>query len=73
VQNIHEFSLWGELQGEQYRCVALSFIWKVCPGLIWVLLYRFFSAPYVMVVGHMGAHLVEALRYKSEGRGFDSR
>jgi hypothetical protein len=28
---------------------------------------------YVNIVSYAAAHLVEALRYKSEGRGFDSR
>jgi hypothetical protein len=32
----------------------------------------FFSAPTFLSRGHAVAQLVEALRYKSEGRGFDS-
>jgi hypothetical protein len=29
--------------------------------------------PYLILTGHAVAQLVEALRYKPEGRGFDSR
>jgi len=32
-----------------------------------------FKAPFRGAMGHAVAHLVEALRYKPEGRGFDSR
>ena len=32
-----------------------------------------FTALLVLYLGHAVAQLVEALRYKSEGRGFDSR
>ena len=34
---------------------------------------RMFSERTVRRMGHAVAHLVETLRYKSEGRGFDSR
>ena len=32
-----------------------------------------YKVKYTLVRGHAVAQLVEALRYKSEGRGFDSR
>jgi len=32
-----------------------------------------FQGSTILSGGHAVAHLVEALRYKSEGRGFDSR
>jgi len=32
-----------------------------------------FRPEYYTVKGHVVAHLVEALRYKPEGRGFDSQ
>jgi len=32
-----------------------------------------FLMVYILTLGHAVAQLVEALRYRSEGRGFDSR
>jgi len=40
-----------------------------CSDVLLVIFYRFVYG----CMGHAVAQLVEALRYKSEGRGFDSR
>jgi hypothetical protein len=52
-----------------------TFIRQIFKCLIWYtvhLLYAEFR-PVTAQLGHAVAHLVEALRYKPEGRGFDSR
>jgi hypothetical protein len=49
-------------------CVCLC----VCVCIAFVM-WRCFGNVYTVLWGHAVAQLVEALRYKSEGRGFDSR
>ena len=40
---------------------------------IYICMYMCVCACVYVCLGHAAAQLVEALRYKSEGRGFDSR
>jgi succinate dehydrogenase/fumarate reductase-like Fe-S protein len=50
-------------------------IGEVCCIFSWsrIAYVRYFKGPYVKKMGYVVAHLVEALRYKPECRGFDSR
>jgi len=55
-----------EAQVSEVVCLLMSF--SLLLSFYKVIRYRLMS-----FVGHAVAQLVEALRYKSEGRGFDSR
>jgi hypothetical protein len=51
-----------------------TYVWVLhCVSVICVLVFTVFCIVCTVVLGHAVTQLVEALRYKLESRGFDSR
>jgi hypothetical protein len=56
-----------------YECKCCSCTYYSCTEVVSVTSLMLFCISYLITVGHVVAQLVEALRYKPEGRGIDSQ